>query len=162
MFVRMKNKRKMGLIFTTMTALGATIAVAGPYNTDKVNDADVATIPVTIDLKGLHISRAPIYVSIQKRAEYMGIHGHGGVVKAVTDKSMTMTVSVREAGEYAVSVWHDLDNDGVFSMDETYTITDGWGASGQVTTERRPTFDEVKIKVETYGAIVPVTMIYPS
>jgi len=75
---------------------------------------------------------------------------------------MTATVKVAEPGEYSVSIWHDMDDDLVFDMDETYSPLEGWGASGDAPTDRMPTFDDVKIKVESFGTTVAVPMVYPS
>ena len=161
MFVNMKKPIKMSALSIIIAAVGATTSAAKPAQYYKVNDADVATIPVTVELTALKISEAPLYISIQKRHEYMGMRGFGGIIKAVTNETMSATFNVDETGDYAISVWHDLNDDGVFSMDETYKVLDGWGASGDVPQNRRPIFDDVKVRVETYGAAVSVSLIYP-
>ncbi|MEP1229917.1 MAG: DUF2141 domain-containing protein [Litorimonas sp.] len=162
MFVNINKTLKMSAICIITAAVGATTSAANPAQYYKVNDADVATIPVTVELGALQVHEAPLYVSIQKRDEYMGIHGYGGVIQAVSSETMSATFKVDTAGDYAVSVWHDLNNDGVFSMDDNYQILDGWGASGNVPVNRRPKFEDVMVKVETYGATVPVMLKYPS
>jgi len=120
------------------------------------------TIPVTVNLSAVEIAEGPIYISIQKREQYRGMKGHGTILKLATPGNMTAMVKVSEPGEYAVSVWHDMDNDLVFGMSEDYRPTEGWGASGTVPRDRMPTFDDVKISVESFGATVDVPMIYPS
>jgi len=99
MFVMQKNRVKLGLIMSAMTVLGATNAVGG----DKVNDADIATIPVTVELSALKIGEAPLYISIQTRKEFRGIRGQGGIIKLIDAETMTQTFNVKEAGDYAVS-----------------------------------------------------------
>ena len=118
-------------------------------------------IPVTVSLDQVRAVDGPLYVSIQKEGEYQGIRGHGGIVKAVTPEMKDVTYNVDVPGRYAVSLWHDLNDDGIFSMDENYRIFDGWGASGDISEGRRPTFDEVAVDVPGYGANVTVTMFYP-
>ena len=139
-----------------MSAAGATAA-------DLTNDIYKAgTIPVTVNLSGVQIADGPIYISVQKREEYRGMTGHGTILKLATPGNMTATVNVAEPGDYAVSIWHDMNDDKVFGMSETYQPTEGWGASGTVPTDRMPTFDDVKVNVESFGTTVNVPMVYPS
>lgn len=124
--------------------------------------AGEAAIPVTIALDGVQAGGAPLYISVQKRGEYMGIKGHGEIIKATTDGTMMVTVNVDTADDYAVSVWHDLNNDGIFSMTESYQILDGWCNSGPSDLSGRPSFDDVKVSVPFGGAATSVTMKYPA
>lgn len=124
--------------------------------------AGEATIPVTITLDGVQAGDVPLYVSVQKRSEYMGIKGHGEIVNSTTAGAMMVTVNVDVADDYAVSVWHDLNDDGVFSMTESYQILDGWGNSGPSDLSGRPSFDDVKVSVPFGGANASVTMKYPA
>lgn len=154
MFVKSsKRARALGLT-VIMMGLGATNSVA--------NDAVEANIPVEVNLTGVQIADGPIYISVQKRDQYMGMKGHGAVLKNVTPGNMTATVNVSEPGDYSISVWHDMDDDTVFDMDETYRPAEGWGASGSVPTDRMPSFDDVKISVESFGTAVTIPVKYPS
>jgi hypothetical protein len=124
------------------------------------------TIPVAVTLTDVSpvsaIAEDMIYVSIQTRETYRSLKGHGGILRTLTPGTMQATFHVAEPGEYAVSVWHDRDNDMRFSMDEKYNILDGWGASGTPPTDRMPGFDDVKITVPNMGTSVTVDMINPS
>ena len=142
-------------------ALIGVVSVLGATNTAATENSN-PTIPVTVNLTGVQIADGPIYISVQKREQYMGMIGHGIVLKTVTPGNMTATVNVTEPGDYSVSVWHDMDDDTVFDMDETYTPVEGWGASGIAPTDRMPTFDDVKITVESFGTELTIPVIYPS
>jgi len=156
MFVSTLKNLGAAALITTMSAVGATAA-------DANNDIYKAgTVPLTVNLSGVEIADGPIYISVQKRGQYMGMTGHGTILKTATPGNMTATVNVAEPGDYAVSVWHDMDDDTVFDMDETYRPSEGWGASGTVPRDRMPTFDDVKVNVESFGTTVNVPMIYPS
>lgn len=152
----------------TLKAVGAaalisTVSAASAIAADLTNDIyEAGTIPVTVNLSGVEVADGPIYISVQKREEYRGMKGHGTIIKTVTPGNMTATVKVAEPGDYSVSIWHDADNDMVFDMDESYRPMEGWGASGAVPTDRMPTFDDVKVTVESFGATVDVPMIYPT
>jgi uncharacterized protein (DUF2141 family) len=153
---------------TGATACGifalSSIALSGTALADEAPawKAKGGTIPVTVTLKDITHLEGPIYVSIQTEKDYQSMKGFGGIIQKAELGDMTATFKVDEPGEYSVSVWHDIDDDGRFSMTKTYQILDGWGASGNAPTDRSPTFEDVKIKVESFGAAVPVTMKYPS
>jgi len=154
MFVKL-SKKLGGLVF-----IGA-LVVLGATNT-FASEVVVPAIPVTVNLTGVQIADGPIYISVQKRDQYMGMKGHGAILKTVTPGNMTATVNVDEPGDYSISIWHDMDDDTVFDMDETYTPSEGWGASGTAPTDRVPTFDDVKISVDSYGTDLTIPLNYPS
>jgi len=156
MFVKTLKVVGAAALISTVSAVGAIAADFGNEIYEK------GTIPLTVNLSEVQIAEGPIYISVQKREQYMGMKGHGTILKTVTPGNMTAIVKVSQPGEYSVSVWHDMDDDTVFDMDETYRPSEGWGASGDVPTNRMPTFDDVKIKVESFGTTVDVPMIYPS
>lgn len=144
-------------------ALVSSLSAASAIAADATADIyEAGTIPVTVNLSGVEIANGPIYISVQKREQYRGMAGHGAVLNLATPGNMTATVNVAEPGDYSVSVWHDMNDDKVFGLDEAYRPTEGWGASGNVPTSRMPTFDDVKINVESFGTTVSVPLIYPS
>ena len=163
MFVKLKKLSvATGGAICALYALGTfgiSPAWAGEAPDWKIKDG---TIPVTVTLKGVTKTEGPIYVSIQTRENYRSMKGFGGVLSEPTLGDITQTFKVETPGNYAVSVWHDLDDDGRFSMTEDYKILDGWGASGNAPEDREPTFDDVQIKVDESGATVPVEMRYPA
>lgn len=156
MFVSMLKTLGTATFITTLSAAGATAADTSNWS------YEAGTIPVTVNLSAVQIADGPIYISVQKRDQYRGLKGHGTILKVATPGNMTAIVKVAEPGDYSVSVWHDMDDDTIFDMDESYRPSEGWGASGTVPTTRMPTFDDVKIKVESFGATVDVPMVYPS
>jgi len=146
-------------VLSKTLALPALILLSAP--SAYAVDAQDPTIPITIDLSEVQALPGPLYVSIQKEAQYMGMRGHGGIIASVSDAMTQATYKVDVPGRYAVSLWHDLNDDGVFSMDESYNVLDGWGASGSIKETERPSFDDVAIDVPAYGTEVRVTMFYP-
>lgn len=54
-------------------------------------------------------------------------------------------------GEYAVSMWHDIDGDGHFSKEAAKNVMplDGWGMVNAETLRAEPQFDQVKLQVPT-------------
>jgi len=157
MFVKSIKSLGGTLVTTALLSLGFGV----PANALDYETKAEGTIPVTITLTGVKAGTTPLYISVQKRGDYRSQNGFGGLLKTTSSGTVTAKVKVDKADDYAVSIWHDLDNDGQFSMTKDYKIIDGWGASGNVPTNRAPNFDDVKVFIPLSGSVVTVDMIYP-
>ena len=147
-------------------AAGLALGAGAAFATDTADWYRSGDIPVTVTLTDVDpvsaITDDKIYVSIQTRENYRSMKGYGGILKVLTPGTMEATFNVAEPGEYAVSIWHDRDNDLRFSMDPaTYVVADGWGASGTPPMNRMPSFDDVKITVPPQGTSTEIAMINP-
>lgn len=161
MFVTSKTTATGGLCaraIATLTIIGALSAMSVPA---LAADGATTTTAVTVKVDNMRTTSAPLYISVQKRGDYMKQAGHGVVLKSTTSGVMETTVNVDGAGDYAVSLWHDLDNDGQFTMGKDYRPKDGWVSSGTAPDDRAPNFDDVKISVPASGRTVALSMIYP-
>ncbi len=146
MFVK---SMKSGLLALSAVVLATSTASAGELH---------ATLDVT--LTGLQPSDGKLFLSVQKEADFMQQRGTAGGVYEIdvaSDQSYSYSVPV---GDYAISIWHDTDNDGKFSMDENWIPTDGWGMSGSSSADKEPAFGDVKINVGFEGAAVNIPMVY--
>ena len=155
MFVLLKKTLLIGTAFTLM-ACSSTLAVSG----QNAYAAQAGTL--TVHLKDVQAGGGPLYVSVQKREDFKQNRGSaGGIYKNVSAGDLSYSYSDVAEGEYAIMIWHDIDNDGVFSMDEKTSMPlDGWGASGGPL-HAEPTFDDVKINVTSAGKTVNIQMFYP-
>ncbi len=136
-------------------ALILSLAILSPAET-----AMAETTKLSIELTGLQASDGKLYISIQTEDEFMQNRGtSGGIYTIESAGTQTYFFSVPE-GLYAISIWHDTDNNGQFSLDKNWMPTDGWGASGTPSKERRPTFDEAKISISKQEKNVSIPMIY--
>ncbi|UTW56239.1 DUF2141 domain-containing protein [Kordiimonas sp. SCSIO 12610] len=128
--------------------------------TIKNSWGDATTVKLSVTLKGVQEKAGPMYVAVQKRENYQKWNaGAGGIYKGLKAGDHTYVYDV-PAGEYAISVWHDSDNDGQFTM-QGYLPLDGWGNSGNQNLQAPPTFDDVKITVSAKGSRETVNMHYP-
>lgn len=165
MFVMKTKKRVVALgLAVAMTLAGATASVAVEADGDwKIRPGN---IPVTVTITNIDPAadgNDAVYVSIQTKDEFRSMRGAGGVASYAKTGSMTATFPVTEPGDYAVSVWHDRDGDGRFSMSEDYTVVlDSYAASGNPPTDTMPTFDDVKFTVPNMGTELTVEMRNPS
>lgn len=133
--------------------MGAGHAIAG--------ETGSTTVPMTITVTDVIETQVPLYISVQTEADYRSMKGEGTILRQTTAGTITETVQLPAAGDYAISIWHDLDNDGRFSMNERYEVLDGWGSSGETLMAGAPTFQSAKISVPNFGAETSVAMIYP-
>ena len=113
--------------------------------------------PLTVIVEDVRSDAGQIYISVQTAEEYMADRGTGGSIETPEKGTMRLDYDV-PAGTYAVSVWHDEDDDGVFDRAENGMPLDGWALSGDGEGWH---FDAVKVKVEGNGTIVRVRMQYP-
>jgi len=138
-------------------AIALSLATTGP----AVAETGTKGVDFTVDVSGVIASEGKLYVSVQEKADFMAERGAaGGIYEIEVGGDQTFTYNVPE-GEYAVSVWHDTDNDGEFSMSETYQPLDGWAMSTSAPLKKQPTFQDAKVTVGSEGAQVSVAMIYP-
>lgn len=163
------SKIKSGLRRTKVVTLAGALTLVSAI-TSLAADAPgwkktEGTIPVTVTLTDVlpeGPDGGPIYVSIQTRENYRSMKGHGGIIQKAELGDMRATFMVDKPGDYSISVWHDRDDDGRFSMDASYNILDSWGASGKPPTGKSPVFDDVKISIPNMGKRVTIDMINPA
>lgn len=149
-----KTRLKQGVGLLALLSGGASLAHASEMDEDQ--------IPVTITISDVRAGDVPLYISIQTKETYQSMHGEGGILRATNSGNISRTFYVKAPGEYAASLWHDLDGDGRFSMTETFEILDGWGSSGTIPRGVQPTFEQAKFAVPSGGASTKIEMIYPS
>ena len=156
-------KTRKTKLFTRALSLGLSAGLGVTINAGAIlaNEAADTSVPITITLTDVIQSEVPLYISVQTEAEYRSMKGQGTIMKETSAGALTETISLPSEGDYAVTVWHDLDNDGRFSMNERYEVLDGWGSSGDVWVPGGPTFETAKISVPNFGTEVTVAMIYP-
>ena len=135
----------------SLIALAVLALMASPAQAQENN--------LSVELTGLQASEGKLYISVQKEEDYKAQRGHGGVFEVTEAGNETYSFSV-PTGDYAVSIWHDIDNDGKFSMDENWIPTDGWGMSGTPSTDKEPTFAEVKVAIPAGASTISIPMIY--
>ena len=166
MFVSIENLKKEKTIGSVAIAgslllVSAMTSFAADAPAWKITEGAIPVAVTLTDVMPEGVEGGPIYVSIQTRENYRSLKGFGGVFKKAEAGEMHQTFTVDEPGEYSVSVWHDRDDDGRFSMSDTYEVLDSWGASGTLPEGKEPTFDDVKITVPPMGTAVEIDMINP-
>jgi uncharacterized protein (DUF2141 family) len=141
----------MTRLFKSIFALGfAIIAVVPAYAGD-----------VTITIDAVDASGGDLYISLQRQEEFLQPRGsYGTIIKAPKAGPQTVVLKDIAPGDYAVSVWHDIDADGKFSMGSDGRPSDGWSMNNAAALRGMPTWDVVKFSVPAAGKVLPLNMIY--
>lgn len=116
---------------------------------------------VSIAIDGVRAAKGPLYVSLQTAAQFLKDDGsHGKIVQDPKAGTVTVVLSDVPPGEYSVSVWHDIDNDGAFDRAESGMPLDGWSMFNAAALRGEPKFDDVKFAVTARGASINLDMVY--
>ena len=117
--------------------------------------------PLTVTLDGVEERGAPLYIGVQTKEQFMQWEGIAGrTIDNPEAGTHTVTFDLPE-GEYSVSVWHDLNNNGEFDTLENQMPNEGWAMSNDSALRGMPTFDVVKVAVGSEGAEITETVKYP-
>ena len=121
-----------------------------------LGSAGAAPLEVVID--GVEARGGTLFVSVQTEAQFMGEDWIAGErVEEPSDGSLRLTLDV-PTGDYAVTVWHDDDGDGSFTMAPSGMPLDGWALSGNP--RGMPSFGATKVQVGAAGGSASMTMTY--
>jgi uncharacterized protein (DUF2141 family) len=137
---------KTSLAVLSLMAMTATPALAGD---------------VTLTLEGIEAAKGDLYVSMQTEADFMQPRGsYGEIVKLPAAGNRTIVMKDVKPGSYAISVWHDVNNDHVFNRAENGKPLDGWTMINAEALRAVPKFDQVKLDVAESGKALMLKMYY--
>lgn len=118
---------------------------------------------VVVDIAGVKGVGGPLYVRLQTKDQFMGAESdYRATVEAPDVGSLSVSIKNVPPGQFAVSVWHDSNNNGAFDADSFGRPLDGWSISGAPSTMGPPSFDTAKVDVSPNGVTVSMRMIYPN
>lgn len=133
--------------------------LAGALSSGMVGAAMAADVSIAIS--GIRAANGPLYVSVQTEAQFLKNEGsHGTIIQEPVAGATTVVLPNVPAGDYSVSVWHDIDGDGVFDRAQSGLPLDGWSMYKAAALRGEPKFDEVKFKVTSQGAAISLDMVY--
>lgn len=117
--------------------------------------------PLTVNVDGIEARGGKFYVGVQTAAQFMKDDGIAGeIVEAPEAGSRSFTFDLPE-GAYAVSIWHDFNNNGKFDTAENGRPLDGWTSPNAETLRAAPTFEQSAVSVGADGGAATLKMIYP-
>ncbi len=149
MSIRSYTSRLSTIALATMLAIGLS----------GLSAAEAADISVKID--GLK-KGGDLYVQLQTSDQFMGQQRVAGSIKQnVEDDDYVVRFENIAPGQYAISIWHDLDGDGVFDTDERGVPSEGVAFAGQGALMGPPQFDQVSFKLGTQDRQFETRILYP-
>ncbi len=139
----------MQLKTSTFTALAAVLFFA----------ASAAANDLTIEVQGISEAKGSVYVALYDKSDtWMKKATKGQGAPAVAGKTIIVIKDLPE-GEYALSVFHDVDGDKKMARNAMGMPTEPWGFSKDAMGMfGPPSFDEAKVKVPAGGATTVVTL----
>lgn len=115
---------------------------------------------VTVTLTDVRPDAGDLYVGLQTEDQFLQDAGIAGeVIENPQDGTVTVNLTDVPDGTYSVSVWHDIDGDGEFSMGPMGP-TDGWAMKGASELRGMPTWDAQSFTVSGATTITE-SMLYP-
>src|SRR3712207_3307346 len=85
--------------------------------------------PLYVELQGVRRAGGPLYMSVQRREQFMQDRGTAGEIVRVPRAGAHRFSYDLPPGEYAVSVWHDDNGNGRFDKNGQHMPLDGWALS---------------------------------
>ncbi len=116
---------------------------------------------VTLDLTGLRAG-GTLYVQLQTRDQFLGSERAAGrLIRVPQPGTLRVELGDVPPGDYAVSVWHDQNDNRRMEIDPSQgQAVDGWAMLNGAVLRARPEFDQVKLSVSAAGAQVPLELRY--
>ena len=115
---------------------------------------------VTVTLNDVRPDAGDLYVALQTEDQFLQEGGIAGErVENPQDGTVTVTLADVPDGTYSLSVWHDIDGDGTFSMGPMGPA-DGWAMIGASDLRGMPTWEAQSFTLDGSASITE-TMLYP-
>ncbi|MBV7255647.1 DUF2141 domain-containing protein [Pacificimonas sp. WHA3] len=127
--------------------------------------ASAITLPsgaadLTVNIDGVRDAPGKLYVSLQTQSQFMKDEGaYGVMIDSPAAGVSSPTVTGIAPGTYAITVWHDDNDNGEFDMGERGPL-DGWAMIGGTSMRAEPTFAQTSLTIGEADESVSVVMIY--
>lgn len=104
-----------------------------------------------------------LYVGLQTEDIFLQDSSvNGQMLKKVQAGDVTIILKDVAPGQYSVSVWHDLDDDGVFDRMENGRPLDGWAMYNGGKLMGPPTWGTVSFTITDAGFTMTESLNYPA
>lgn len=144
--------------------MGAVTVGSAQRNTPRPPGKPPAPARLIVRLTGLHDRRGQVIVSLFNRPE--GFPAHGALVTQKVDlskgaglKPLIVTFRNLKPGVYAVSAYHDANNNNRLDSNFLHIPQEDWGMSNNPRPWRTPRFDEAHfdLKAPETSITIPLT-----
>ena len=125
--------------------------------------AQAGTLEVTVT--GVQAKGGHILTALQTRDQFMQPAAvTGRMLPGDSGGVVTFTLPDVPAGDYALSVLHDADDNRTMTMGSNGRPAEGWGMVGAQALHAKPTFDQVSTRIPAGSGVTRITvpMTYPA
>ena len=102
---------------------------------------------LTINFEGFVEAEGELFIGVYEKDNFLGQPFQTKTLVVKADENQ-VTFENLPKGEYAVSVYHDLNGNEQFDMDEYGRPVEPWVMSGNVNPNQRPLWDDAKINLD--------------
>ncbi len=111
---------------------------------------------LTITFEGISEQKGELFIGIYEKDNFLRQPTHGKTIE-VTGENVEVTFEDLTHGEYAVSVFHDLNSNQQFDMDDYGAPAEPWVMSGNVNPNAMPLFEDAKIHLKDESQSLTLT-----
>lgn len=117
---------------------------------------------IALTINGVQPEGGKVLVSLQTQEQFMTKeYAASALLDGTKEGALTTTLKDVPAGEYALSILHDANNNWRMDMTPEYMPREGWAMSGDVKMNRLPQFTNARFQVEEGPQAVTLDMRYP-
>jgi uncharacterized protein (DUF2141 family) len=121
-------------------------------------NAHAATL--TLDIQGLSKKSGHVLIAVHTDAASFNGKGQPAAVRSVevTDSKLTVTIPDLAPGDYAVSLFHDANDNNTLDTNIIGIPKEGYGFSNNVGARGKPRFDEAKFTLGADGTTLTLVV----
>ncbi|WP_163995667.1 DUF2141 domain-containing protein [Pyxidicoccus caerfyrddinensis] len=121
-------------------------------------NAHAATL--TLDIQGLSKKSGHVLIAVHTNAASFNDKGKPVAVRSVevTDSKLTVTIPDLAPGDYAVSLFHDANDNNKLDTNIIGIPKEGYGFSNNVGARGKPRFDEAKFTLGADGTTLTLVV----
>lgn len=121
-----------------------------------VQSASAATL--TLKLNGFRESTGHLLLMVHNNAEGWDGKGRAAAMRRVpvTDKELVLEIPELGAGQYAITLFHDVNDNGQLDMNAMGMPLEGYGFSNNVGARGRPQFDDARFDLPAEGRTLEI------
>lgn len=112
---------------------------------------------LTVTFEDYEDPKGEIYIVVFEKENFLRQPIKTSILKLKAEDNQ-VTIEDLSFGVYAISVFHDLNGNKQFDMDENQRPVEPWAMSGTVNPMQMPTWESAKFKFETTGQDVKLKL----
>lgn len=112
---------------------------------------------LTVKFETISQNKGELYIGIFQKDNFLRQPTEGKTLK-VSAGDREVTFESLAHGDYAISVFQDLNGNKQFDMDENQMPAEPWVMSGDVNPEQMPIWDDAKFKFDTDSKTVTLNL----